>query len=40
MKRIHIIIISIALFSLFSLILAYGIIKGDFSITALNGGTL
>jgi hypothetical protein len=40
MKRIYKIIISVALFAIFGVIMAYGISKGDFFTTALNGGTL
>jgi hypothetical protein len=42
-KTFHIkgiIIISIILFLCFSLMLAYGLFKGDFDVTAINGGTL
>ena len=40
MKKIYLIIISIVLFLCFSLMLAYGFWKGDFDVTAINGGTL
>jgi uncharacterized membrane protein len=38
--KIHKIIISVALFAIFGAIMAYGVSKGDFFTTMLNGGTL